>query len=190
MNLLKKFNDNTNFLLSLGYSREEVIKMTKNYPAIYGYSIDNMKKKIEDMESLGYSREEVIKMTKTLPAIYSYSIDNMKQKIKFYDSINMHELAIEAPIYLMQSVVLSFAKYHFYLSRGIQIDMNNYKKLFVSNKRFEKQYGIKKEDLLKMFSYEKYMEEIKNDMEIKKDELTDMFNYEEYVEEIKNERVI
>ena len=46
---------------------------------------------------------------------------------------------------------------------------------------------LTKEELEKI---EKYMEEIKNDMEIKKDELTDMFNYEEYVEEIKNDRVI
>ena len=59
----------------LGYSRAEVIKMTKSQPAIYGLSIDNIKQKIEDMEKLGYSKEEVIKMTKSLPAIYGLSIE-------------------------------------------------------------------------------------------------------------------
>ena len=65
-----------------GYSKEEVIKMTKSLPAIYGLSIDNIKQKIEDIEKLGYSKEEVIKITKKRPAIYSYSTDNIKQKIE------------------------------------------------------------------------------------------------------------
>ena len=65
--LTKKVKDIYNFLLSLGYSKEEVIKMTKRLPAIYGYSIESMKQKIEDIIELGYSREEVIKMTKTSP---------------------------------------------------------------------------------------------------------------------------
>ena len=39
--------------------------MTKTQPSIYGYSIENMKQKIEDMEALGYSKEDIIKMTRT-----------------------------------------------------------------------------------------------------------------------------
>ena len=80
--LKKKIEEINMYMEKLGYSRAEVIKMTKSQPAIYGYSIDNIKQKIEDMEKLGYSRAEVIKMTKSLPAIYSYSIDNIKQKIE------------------------------------------------------------------------------------------------------------
>ncbi|MBR3175979.1 hypothetical protein IKF26_01075, partial [Candidatus Saccharibacteria bacterium] len=81
LNLSGKIYRNFVFLQELGYSRDEVIKMTKSLPTIYSLSIDNMKQKISDMQGLGYSRDEVIKMTKSLPAIYSYSIDNMKQKI-------------------------------------------------------------------------------------------------------------
>ena len=80
--LIKKLKDNFAFLLKMGYTKEEVIKMTKSSPQIYSYSIENMKQKIEDIISLGYTKEEVIKMTKTLPAIYGYSIENMKQKIE------------------------------------------------------------------------------------------------------------
>ena len=69
------------FFLECGYTTEEVIKITKTLPAIYSYSIENMKQKIVDIMELGYTKEEVIKMTKALPAIYGYSIENMKQKI-------------------------------------------------------------------------------------------------------------
>ena len=154
-NMKQKIED----IISLGYTKEEVIKMTKILPAIYGLSIESMKQKIEDIISLGYTKEEVIKMTKILPAIYGFSIENMKQKIDFYDSIDMHELAVINPKQLMQSVNLSYARYSFYKDRGIDIDMNNYGKLFVGQKNFEKTYGITKKELLEKYDYNKYKEE-------------------------------
>ena len=157
--LIKKLKDNFAFLLKMGYTKEEVIKMTKSSPQIYSYSIENMKQKIEDIISLGYTKEEVIKMTKILPSIYGLSIENMKQKIDFYDSIDMHELAVINPKQLMQSVNLSYARYSFYKDRGIDIDMNNYGKLFVGQKNFEKTYGITKKELLEKYDYNKYKEE-------------------------------
>ena len=157
--LIKKLKDNFAFLLKMGYTKEEVIKMTKSLPQIYSYSIENMKQKIEDIISLGYTKEEVIKMTKILPSIYGFSIENMKQKIDFYDSIDMHELAVIDSKQLMQSVNLSYARYSFYKDRGIDIDMNNYGKLFVGQKNFEKTYGITKKELLEKYDYNKYKEE-------------------------------
>ena len=161
--LIKKLKDNFAFLLKMGYTKEEVIKMTKSSPQIYSYSIENMKQKIEDIISLGYTKEEVIKMTKILPSIYGLSIENMKQKIDFYDSIDMHELAVINPKQLMQSVNLSYARYSFYKDRGIDIDMNNYRKLFVGQKNFEKTYGITKKELLEKYDYNKYKEEKKKE---------------------------
>ena len=55
--LIKKLKDNFAFLLKMGYTKEEVIKMTKSSPQIYGYSIENMKQKIKDMNTLGYTKE-------------------------------------------------------------------------------------------------------------------------------------
>ena len=157
--LIEKVRDNYSFLLKLGYKREEIIKITKSLPEIYGYSTRTIEQKMKDMISLGYTKEEVVKMTKTLPAIYGYSIENMKQKIDFYDSIDMHELAVINPKQLMQSVNLSYARYSFYKDRGIDIDMNNYGKLFVGQKNFEKTYGITKKELLEKYDYNKYKEE-------------------------------
>ena len=159
--LIKKLKDNFAFLIKMGYTKEEIIKMTKSIPQIYSLSIENMKQKIEDIISLGYTKEEVIKMTKILPAIYGYSIENMKQKIDFYDSIDMHELAVIDSKKLMQSVNLSYARYSFYKDRGIDIDMNNYRKLFVEQKKFEKAYRITKKELLEKYDYDKYEEQRK-----------------------------
>ena len=147
-------------IMDLGYTKEEVIKMTKILPSIYGLSIENMKQKIVDIMELGYTKEEVIKMTKTLPSIYGLSIENMKQKIDFYNLIGMHELAVIDAKNLMQSTNLSYARYSFYIDLGINIDMNNYRKLFINQKQFEKTYGITKEELLKRYDYNKYKEEV------------------------------
>ena len=148
------------FFLECGYTKEEVIKITKILPAIYGLSIENMKQKIVDIMDLGYTKEEVIKMTKTLPALYGLSIENIKQKIDFYNLIGMHELAVIDAKNLMQSTNLSYARYSFYIDLGINIDMNNYRKLFINQKQFEKTYGITKEELLKRYDYNKYKEEV------------------------------
>ena len=157
--LLNKVKENYNFLIELGYSREDVIKMTKSLPAIYSLSIENIKQKIEDLKELGYSREDVIKMTKTLPTIYGYSIENIKQKIEFYNSINLHFLAVEDTKNLMQSTALSYARYMFYKEKGITIDKSNYKKLFIGQKQFERQYGINNKDLIARYDYKKVLED-------------------------------
>ena len=77
--ILRDLGLRLNYLRNLEVRKEEVIKMTKTIPAIFSYSIENIKQKIEDMISLGYTKEEVIKMTKTSPSIYSYSIEKIKQ---------------------------------------------------------------------------------------------------------------
>lgn len=154
--LKKRVKENYDFLISLGYSKKEIIKMTKRVSAIYGYSIENIKQKIEDMEELGYSREEVIKMTKNLPSIYGFSIENIKQKIEFYDSIGLHSLAIVAPKNLMQSTKLSYARYMFFKEKGIVIDETSYRKLFMGQKQFEKQYGLTKNEILQKYPYEEW----------------------------------
>ena len=157
-----RIKEHFDFLLSLGYSGEDIMKMTKTLPTIYGYSIENMKQKINDVISLGYSKDEVIKMTKVLPAIYGLSIENIKQKINFYNSINMHELAIVDAKLLMQSTALSYARYEFYKEKGIQIDMFNYKKLFIVQKRFEKQFGMTNQELLKKYDHNQKWEKKDN----------------------------
>ena len=157
-NMKQKITD----IISLGYSKEEVIKMTKAIPTIYSLSIDNMKQKITDIISLGYSKEEVITMTKKLPTIYGLSIENISQKIEFYDSIGLHDLTMTDTNKLMQSTALSYARYMFYKENGIDIDINNYRKLFIDQKKFKKIYGITKKELIEKYNYSKYLEEKNN----------------------------
>ena len=54
----------------------------------------------------------------------------------------------------MQSARLSYARYMFYQSIGIEINEDNYKMLFMPQIRFEGKYGKTKKDLLSLYSYD------------------------------------
>ena len=141
-------------MYNLGYKYSELLKMTLSLPAIYSYDINRIETTIKNMIGLGYSYEEVLRMTSRYPAIYSCSYDNMKEKIEFYDSIDMHALAIVDPKQLMQGVDLTYARYKFYTEQALrEINMDNYKMLFISDKNFERLYGLTKKDLLEMYKY-------------------------------------
>ena len=151
-------------LCNFGYTKEESKEILNTY-SLNKCKPETLKKKIEEiniyMEKLGYSRAEVIKMTKSLPAIYGYRIDNIKQKIDFYDSIGLHELAINDTKKLMQSVSLSYARYMFYKEKNIEITDKSYNKLFINQKQFQKAYGITKEELLEKYDYQAYIQQKK-----------------------------
>ena len=165
-------------LCNLGYTKEESKEILNTDP-LNTCKPETLKKKIEEinmyMEKLGYSKEEVIKMTKSLPTIYGLSIDNIKQKIDFYDSIGLHELAINDTKKLMQSVSLSYARYMFYKEKNIEITDKSYNKLFINQKQFQKAYGITKEELLEKYDYQAYIQQKKTQdlgketLEIQKD---------------------
>ena len=165
-------------LCNFGYTKEESKEILNTYP-LNACKPETLKKKIEEinmyMEKLGYSKEEVIKMTKSLPTIYGLSIDNIKQKIDFYDSIGLHELAINDTKKLMQSVSLSYARYMFYKEKNIEITDKSYNKLFINQKQFQKAYGITKEELLEKYDYQAYIQQKKTQdlgketLEIQKD---------------------
>ena len=151
-------------LCNFGYTKEESKEILNTYP-LNACKPETLKKKIEEInmyvEKLGYSKEEVIKMTKSLPTIYGLSIDNIKQKIDFYDSIGLHELAINDTKKLMQSVSLSYARYMFYKEKNIEITDKSYNKLFINQKQFQKVYGITKEELLEKYDYQAYIQQKK-----------------------------
>ena len=69
--------------IKLGYTKEEIIKMTKFLPVLYSYSEEKISDKIEYMIQLGYTKEEVIKMTKILPTLYGYGNENINNKIEY-----------------------------------------------------------------------------------------------------------
>ena len=149
------------YLKKLGYEENDIEAIVTNYALVNlkpETLLNNIKRNYEFLISLGYSQADVIKMTKSSPSIYGYGIENIKQKIEFYDSIGLHSLAVIAPKNLMQSTELSYARYMFYKEKGIDIDETNYRKLFIDQKKFENQYGVKKEALLAKYDYKKYIE--------------------------------
>jgi hypothetical protein len=92
-------------------------------------------------------------MTKVLPCLYTFSIENISEKVSFYRSIGLGQIPIVKPVYLMQSVDLSYARYCFYIEKDIEIDMDTCFKLFINQQKFEDTYGLSNLDLINRYNY-------------------------------------
>lgn len=148
-------------MISLGFTREEVIKMIKLFPSVLSISIDNIKNKINIFLEYGYTYEEILYIFKVIPSIIASAPDSLRRKLNFYNTIGISDHIKAYPIKLMLSLNLVYARYRLLSERGIIIDEKSSIKLFCNNKQFEKVYGISKETLLNMYSY---------DNEVKKNE--------------------
>lgn len=148
-------------MISLGFTREEVIKMIKLFPSVLSISIDNIKNKINIFLEYGYTYEEILYIFKVIPSIIASAPDSLRRKLNFYNTIGISDHIKAYPIKLMLSLNLVYARYRLLSGRGIIIDEKSSVKLFCNNKQFEKVYGISKETLLNMYSY---------DNEVKKNE--------------------
>ena len=89
--LLKNIKDVLEFLISLGYTKQDILKIINIKPSIFSYSTKTLINKINELELLGYTKQEVIKMLKDHPMIFCYSMDNIKQKIQNMISIGYTE---------------------------------------------------------------------------------------------------
>ena len=58
----------------------------------------------------------------------------------------------------MQSAELTYARYMFLKEKGIEITVQDHKKLYIDDKVFEKRFGITKKLMLKKYNYEEYLE--------------------------------
>ena len=85
--LCKKIYENYNYLNELGYTKTDIIKMTKSLPQLYSFSKETIANKIKFLISLGYTKTDVIKMTKILPALYGLSKETIEEKISFLISL-------------------------------------------------------------------------------------------------------
>ena len=76
-----------NFLLGLGYTKEEVIKMTKQLPSLYSVSEENIKEKIEYLRSVDLEfialedTKKLMQSTKLTYARYEFLTKEKKIKI-------------------------------------------------------------------------------------------------------------
>ncbi|MBQ2873455.1 MAG: hypothetical protein IJE89_05600 [Bacilli bacterium] len=81
-NVSKLVGEMLDFFKNYGYSDEDIVKMSKLHPQIYGYSATNISQKILFLENLGYAKVEIIKMTKSCPQIFSLSTENIINKLE------------------------------------------------------------------------------------------------------------
>ena len=65
-----------------GYTKEDVVKMTKSFPTLYSLDANYIRKRTLEIMKLGYTHDEVLKMIKLYPTIYSFGIESMKKKIE------------------------------------------------------------------------------------------------------------
>lgn len=158
-NIQKSFID----IMKLGYTKEDVLKMGRNLPSLFCLDINTIKQKLENIINLGYTYEEALNITKSFSTLYGYSTDNVKEKIEFYDSVNLHDLAITSPAYLMQSVTLSYARYtYFQKEKNLLIDMTNYTQMFLGEKTFKRKNGYTNNELIEKYNYDEYVRTLKN----------------------------
>lgn len=158
----KSIIDKFNHLLSLGFNKSEIISITTICPQLYCYKIDSIKGKIDSLMNLGYSYEEVKIMITNYPAILNSSLEYIKEKIEFYNSIGLHNILIKKTSYLISSLSLTYARYIFLTEKGIVINENNYLKLFMRSKQFEKQFNISSEELISKYPYKANEKKIQN----------------------------
>lgn len=85
--LKKKIEEINMYMEKLGYSKAEVIKMTKNLPSIYSYSTDTLKQKIEEYiqqkktQDLGKETLEIQKETSYIQQT-EHAMNNQEQMLE------------------------------------------------------------------------------------------------------------
>lgn len=157
---IQNVKDKLTKLMLLGYSLQNIIEMIVKSPELLGYSTESIISKIMSITDLKYSMEDAIAITIEFPNILGSSIDNIQSKLKFYQMIGLDRIIVIKPRNLIQSVEVSYARYMFFLSKGIIINESNYQILFRDKKRFEESYNVKTEILLKKYEYTYFINEL------------------------------
>ncbi len=190
--LIKNIKQIYELFENYGYSKEEILKMTKTLPGIYSLSIENIKEKIEEMKKLGYSQGDIIKMTKTLPSIYGYSIDSLKEKIKNmnirgYSMEEILKMTKKTPTIYSASIENLSDKLEFYNSIGMhEMITEKPMNLIQSTQLTYARYMLWKEKGV-IIDNSNYNKLLYNDSEkklgISKEQLLEKYSYEKYKQE-------
>jgi len=162
LGLYNKINDILCYLFLYGFSREELIIITRTFPTIYSYSIDIIKNKFLGLRGLGYSNEEIRMMIVKYPALFGRDIKDIKIKKNFFEKIGIGDIVVNNSHFLMQSFDLVFARYMFYRGLGIRIDHGNMNLLFMKQAAFVKKYGKTNKQLIMLYNYDEYMKKIRS----------------------------
>ena len=188
-----KINDKINWFSEKGYSLTDSLKVLTGAKSVISldYNLDgNMDNKYKFLlNTLGYKPEQIIYITTIYPEYYTLSNeliinrlivfykfpqivslkeDNINNKYELLSKLNMLNIFIEKPKYLMQSLNLISIRYDYLINKGIKVDNTCYKKLFLSSKKFKKSYGVTNEELLNLYKKEgNYNEQRRNKKSIR-----------------------
>lgn len=150
---IEKINEKFNFICNQGYSKSEVKKMITQLPSLIGLDTEKIKTRLEFLRTYGFDDETIHKMTTILPAVFAIGEQGLKERIDFYDSANLRQIIEIDPKQLIQGVKLSYARYNFYKDNGIDITMDNYKKLFINQSEFIKNYKLSNDEIIEKYDY-------------------------------------
>ena len=168
-NLDGNMDNKYNFLLNtLGYKPEQIIYITTIYPEYYTLSNELIINRLNNLCNLGLDKNIVKIVFYKFPQIVSLKEDNINSKYELLSKLNMLNIFIEKPKYLMQSLNLTSIRYYYLINKGIKVDNTCYKKLFLSSKKFKKSYGVTNEELLNLYKKEgNYNEQRRNKKSIR-----------------------
>lgn len=168
-NLDGNMDNKYKFLLNtLGYKPEQIIYITTIYPEYYTLSNELIINRLNNLCNLGLDKNIVKIVFYKFPQIVSLKEDNINNKYELLSKLNMLNIFIEKPKYLMQSLNLTSIRYDYLINKGIKVDNTCYKKLFLSGKKFKKSYGVTNEELLNLYKKEgNYNEQRRNKKSIR-----------------------
>lgn len=79
--LKNNFNKNNIFFLSVGYSKEEIIKIINIVPILYAYDVKMLEKQFRIMHDLVNNIDDVRKITIVHPELYTYAKEILQMLI-------------------------------------------------------------------------------------------------------------
>ena len=77
-------NERTKYLLSFGFTYDDIIKMYEKSSTVANLTTKNIKRKISDLNAIGFTDKNIIKMSKVSPVILTLSVENIISKIKLF----------------------------------------------------------------------------------------------------------
>ena len=155
--IYKIVNDKIDYFLCLGFSMEDIIKITVKYPDIFLRNIDVFNKKIEWLLRNGYTMEEILIIFKKNFIVFSRLGEVFYNKIIFYNLIGIGKFFYNDSRSLIQSIELTYARYMFYRTMGIKITEMNYYLLFIEERKFLNKYGKNNKTLMLIYNYDEFL---------------------------------
>ena len=152
-------------LKSLGYTDKDIKIMSINTPSIYVQPFNYITDKLHYLIEYGFTKEQAIRITSLLSTVFDYSYDTIEQRLDLFEYLNLHNLVYNKPITLRQSPKLTYARYKYFQDKGIEVNEQKYKKLFMSEKQFMDIHKISNIDLMNKYNYD---EEIQKEIKEKK----------------------